>query len=97
MTRYRVGDAILYHKPKSSTSPGPRAKQVYALERGESYHYVVDKFWKVSAVHDDGSIDAVTRTGKRHRLQCTDPNLRKAPLYYQLLYKKRFPTISGEH
>ena len=35
--QFRVGDKIVYHKPKSSFCPGPRAKQVYPLEHGEEY------------------------------------------------------------
>ena len=44
MVQFRVGDKIIYHKPKSSCRPGLRAKQVYPLEHGEAYHYVVDKY-----------------------------------------------------
>ena len=63
--KFSVGDNIIYHKPKRSFCPGPRARQVYPLEHGEDYHYVVDKFWKVHKVNDDGTLDVVTRTGKK--------------------------------
>jgi hypothetical protein len=91
MVQYRVGDPIVYHKPKSSASPGPRAKDVYPLEHGEYYHYVVDKFWKVTSVNNDGTIEVVTRTGKKHVLPVNDPNIRKAHPLQQLLHRKRFP------
>ncbi|MBF0586372.1 hypothetical protein INT08_04355 [Prosthecochloris sp. N3] len=88
-----VGDPVIYRKPKSSPHPGPRAKQVYALEKGESYHYVVDKFWKVLDVKDDGMLELVTRTGKKHRVEPDDPKLVKPnPLHY-LLFRKRFPDL----
>ncbi|ASQ89704.1 hypothetical protein CHL67_01115 [Prosthecochloris sp. GSB1] len=87
----QIGDPVIYRKPKSSPRPGPRARQVYALERGESYHYVVDKFWKVSDVNQDGTVDVVTRKGKKHRLQVDDPNLQKAGFLTFLLFRKKFP------
>jgi hypothetical protein len=94
MAQFRVGDPILYHKPKSSASPGPRARQVYPLAHGELYHYVVDKFWKVSSVNADGTIEVVTRTGKKHILPADDPNIRKAHPLQQILYRKRFPQLT---
>lgn len=94
MIQFRVGDPIVYHKPKSSFRPGPRARQVYPLEHGETYHYVVDKYWKVDKVNDDGTLDVVTRTGKRHRLDASDPNIRKVRLLKHFLYRKRFPGLN---
>lgn len=91
MRRFKVGDPIVYHKTKTSASPGPRARQIYPLEHGEQYHYVVDKFWKVTSVNDDGTIEVVTRTGKTHILPAGDPNLRKAHPIQQMLLRKRFP------
>jgi len=90
MAQFRAGDKIIYHKPKSSFCPGPRAKQVFPLEHGEEYHYVVDKFWKVDKVNEDGTLDVVTRTGKKNKLQASDPNISKAHLLHHLLYRKRF-------
>jgi hypothetical protein len=90
MVQFRVGDKIIYHKPKSSFCPGPRAEQVFPLEHGEAYHYVVDKFWKVDKVNEDGTLDVVTRTGKKNKLQASDPNISKAHLFHHLLYRKRF-------
>ncbi|NTW69508.1 MAG: hypothetical protein HGB23_06600 [Chlorobiaceae bacterium] len=94
MVRFKVGDSIVYHKPKCSFSPGPRARAIYPLERGEAYHYVVDKFWKVVSVHADGTLDVVTRTGKQHKLNASDPNISKARILQHLLYRKRFPTVT---
>ncbi|HWR02312.1 MAG TPA: hypothetical protein VN371_10660 [Chlorobaculum sp.] len=91
MPQFRVGDSIVYHKPKSSVSPGPRARQVYPLAHGEHYHYVVDKFWKVVSVNADDTIEVVTRTGKKHILPVNDPNIRKAHALKLLLNRKRFP------
>ncbi|TCD48082.1 hypothetical protein [Chlorobium sp. N1] len=93
MIRLRVGDTIVYHKPKSSFSPGPRARQVYPLARGEEYHYVVDKFWTVTAINEDGTVDVVTRTGKTHHLKADDPNISKTGLIDHLMHRKRFPVL----
>jgi len=90
MKQFRVGDKIIYHKPKSSFRPSPRAREVYPLEHGEAYHYIVDKFWKVDSVNDDGTLDVVTRTGKKNRIQATDPNISKVNPIQHLLYRKRF-------
>lgn len=91
MSQFRVGDPIVYHKPKRSVSPGPRARQIYPLEHGEHYHYVVDKFWKVFSIKGDGTIEVVTRTGKKHVLPVSDPNLHKAYPFQLFLNRKRFP------
>ena len=94
MRRFSAGDKIIYHKPKSSFCPGPRARQVYPLEHGEAYHYVVDKFWKIDKVNDDGTLDVVTRTGKKNRLMASDPNISKVHLLQHFFYRKRFPDMN---
>ncbi|ABL64278.1 hypothetical protein [Chlorobium phaeobacteroides] len=94
MIQFRVGDPIVYHKPKTSFSPGPRAKQVYPLQHGEDYHYVVDKFWTVSQVNRDGTLEVTTRTGKKHLLDAGDPNICKAHLIQHILFRKRFPSLA---
>jgi hypothetical protein len=91
MAQFRVGDPVVYHKPKSSTSPGPRARDVYPLANGDQYHYVVDKYWRVTSVNEDGTIDVATRTGKKHRLPANDPNICRPHPLKMLMYRKRFP------
>ncbi|MCG8344605.1 MAG: hypothetical protein MI685_05520 [Chlorobiales bacterium] len=92
---FQIGDPVIYRKPKNSPRPGPRARQVYPLEHGETYHYVVDKFWKVIGVNDDDTVDVVTRTGKMHRLEKNDPNLYKARFIKYLFFRKRFPDLEA--
>ncbi len=93
---YNIGDPVIYRKTKNSSRPGPRARQVYPLERGETYHYVVDKFWKVVDVNDDEyTVDVVTRTGKLHRLAMNDPNLYKPRFLKYLMFRKRFPDMNA--
>ncbi len=87
----KIGDPIIYRKRKSSERPGPRAKQVFPLKNGDKYHYVVDKFWTVTNIREDGSFEVVTRTGKRHKLDQSDPNIHKPRLLEQVIYRSRFP------
>ncbi len=85
------GDFLIYRKPKVSPRPGPRARNVRATERGDDYHYEVDKFWTVADVLEDGRLLAVTRTGKRVCLTPEDRNLRKAGWIERFRYRRRFP------
>jgi hypothetical protein len=91
--KYEVGDFVIYHKPKSSPTPGPRAKNVQPAEHGDNYSYIVDKFWVISRILDEETIEARTRTGKAHRIKVDDPLLRKANLKEKLLLKERFPDL----
>jgi len=86
-----VGDPIVYHKQKVSTHPGARARQIHPAENGDYYYYLVNKYWTVAGVLDDGRIVARTRTNKRHYLSPDDPNLRKARLIERLRHGRRFP------
>ena len=87
--RFKVGDFVVYHKRKTSTHPSLRAKAVYPARHGETYSYVIDKFWKVINVFDD-AIEIETRRGKRLVLDQSDPLLRKASLFERVLFKDRF-------
>lgn len=96
MRKFKVGDRIVYRKPKVSDHPGPRAEDVHPSPHGEDYSYVVDKYWVVAEVLDDETIVAVTRRGKKHRLRVDDPNLHKAGPLGKLLKGDRFPAIDTE-
>lgn len=93
MARLQVGDRVVYRKQKSSVSPGPRAKAVFASPKGEAYHYVVDKYWIVQQVYDDDSVDVRTRQGKVHRIDASDSRLRPAKWWEKIIYAKRFPSM----
>lgn len=96
MARLQSGDRVVYRKQKSSVSPGPRAKAVFASPKGEAYHYVVDKFWIVQQVFDDGTVEVRTRQGKVHRIDATDPRLRPAKWWEKLIHAKRFPAVNEQ-
>ena len=93
MRHYHRGDCILYRMPKHSIHPGPRAEDVTPDRYGDGYTYQVEKYWTVSAVHEDGTVEMVTRTGKIHRTRPDDPLLRKAGLLKRVLYRSRFPRL----
>src|ERR1700678_2010413 len=67
------GDPLIYRKPKVSSRPGPRARNIRPSENG--YCYEVDKFWTVADVLEDGRLRAVTRTGKEVCLSPEDERL----------------------
>lgn len=89
--RFGVGDPIVYQKQKVSTCPGQHARDIYPAGQGDYYYYLVNKFWTVVDVMEDGSVVARTRTDKRHYLNPNDPNLRKAKLTERLRFADRFP------
>jgi hypothetical protein len=93
MKHYAVADHVIYRKQKVSAHPGQRARQIRPSEKGEDYYYLVDKYWVVSAVLYDGSIEVMTRTGKRYCLRPDDPNLHKPSLIEELVHRDRFPRL----
>ncbi len=88
----KAGDRVVFTMSKRSVSPGPRARQVTPGTKGDQYSYVVDKYWTVNAVHDDGTVTLVTRRGKEHRIPLDTPSLRPANLWERLVYAGRFPS-----
>jgi hypothetical protein len=87
------GDAIVYRKQKFSTHPGARAYDISAAENGDNYSYLVDKYWTVAGLLDNGLVVAVTRTNKRHYLRPDDLNLHRARIIERVRYRNRFPQL----
>lgn len=88
---YRPGDAVVFRMQKRSTHPGPRAADVRPDRFGDQYSYMVDKFWVIDRVLDDGRLVARTRRGKTHTLHPADPRLHRARWWDKLRYGSRFP------
>ena len=88
--QWSAGDWAVYRKSKRSTSPGPRAENVIASPKGDSYTYVVDKFWVVESVLPDNQLLMRTARGKTHVIDVSDPSLRKASLLQRLFWRHRF-------
>lgn len=91
--KYKTGDQVVYRKRKVSPHPGPRAEGIRPSRAGDDYTYEVDKYWTVAEVHQDGTLELVTRGGKAHRVSIDDFHLRKASLYERLFLRSRFPTL----
>lgn len=97
--RYRAGDPVIYQMAKYSSHPTPRAKEVYPTGMGEGYHYVVEKYWMVVEVLEDGQLKLVTRGGKTHVVDPGSPLLRRASWWQRTFHRDRFPQLvdaSGE-
>jgi len=95
MRKFNVGDLVVYRKPKRSTNPSPRAKDIHAAPHGEDYAYMIEKYWSVAEVRDDDTIVVSTRRGKRHQLRIDDPLLRKANLLDMIFRRSRFPQLAS--
>lgn len=63
--------------------------------KGEQYNYVVDKYWAIAEIHEDGTVTIKTRRGKTHLIKLDDPCLRRANLWERLFYSSRFPRVSS--
>lgn len=92
--KFRAGVPIIYRVVETSTRPGPDARDVHPAERGELYYYLVNKYWRVEEVRQDGWIVALTPLMEHHYLRRDDPNLRKANLVERLRYGTRFPYLA---
>jgi hypothetical protein len=90
MRSFAVNDLVIYHQPEASAHPAPGARDISPAERGELYTYVVDHFWRVECVNADGTIEAVGRSGRRHRLRQSDPALEKAGWWRRMLHRRLF-------
>lgn len=91
--RYKVGTPVVFRMSKRSPHPGPRAEQVQPEPMGEGYQYVVDKYWIVADIRDDGQLVLRTRRGKTHLFHADHPALRPANLLERLFKADRFPKL----
>lgn len=88
---FQIGDPVVFRMTKFSTDPGPRAAEVQPARSGETYSYVVDKFWTVGEVTAENMLVLVTRRGKQHRVAANDLRLRSANWWERWFYRNRFP------
>ena len=92
--KFHAGAPIVYRVVETSTCPGPEARDIHPAERGELYYYLINKYWRVEEVRQDGWIVALTPLMEHHYLRRDDPNLRKANLLERLRYAARFPYLA---
>jgi hypothetical protein len=93
---YAPGTPVVYLKTKRSTTPGPRAENVQPMPHGEEYLYVVDKFWVVAEVRDDGQLVLQTRRGKQHVVGPDDPHLRPMRWWEKWFWREKIPSLSPQ-
>ena len=92
---WKSGDWAVYRKSKCGANPGRRASQVIASSKGETYGYVVDKFWVVDEVLSDGRLRLITARGKVHMIDADDPNLRRPGMLQKFLWRERFVMVEA--
>ena len=92
---WQPGQWVIYRKSKQSSAPGPRAASVQAHAKGDRYSYVVDKFWVVDEVKDDGELNLKTARGKTQSVNSDDPNLRKPTILERFLWRDRFQRVEA--
>ena len=89
----KIGDRVVYAKDKHSGSPGQRAQDVSASTKGDGYTYIVEKYWIIKEIREDGFLILQTRRGKEHVISPNDPSLRSASFWEKLFLGKRFPQL----
>jgi len=92
---YRCGEPVIFRRAKFSTRPGPRAELVEPAPRGETYSYIVEKFWVVREVRHDGKLVLATRSGKLHVVDADAPQLRRPSLWERWRHRARFPSMAA--
>ncbi len=93
--KWKPGDWAVYRKSKRSATPGRRATNVKASAKGESYTYIVDKFWIVDSTLPGDRLLLRTARGKTHIIDADDPNLRKPGWLRRLLWRERFRSVEA--
>ena len=88
---YRRGEPVIYRVSKSSTRPGRRAQWIRPARAGDDYRYVVEKFWIVGDIRNDGMLVLKTRTGKSHVVPPDATALRRPSLWERWWHRHRFP------
>lgn len=91
---YRPGDLVVFVVSKISREPGPRAHHIHPAPFGETYQYIVEKYWTVRSHATDGTLELVTRRGKVHHVRADDPRLRPARLWERWFHRGRFPDLT---
>jgi hypothetical protein len=74
---FRERQLVVYQKHKHGKRPGPRARDVRPAPRGETYQYVVDKYWVVIGTRERGRLLLRTPGGKLHEVDEDDVHLRR--------------------
>jgi hypothetical protein len=90
-TMFQIGDHIICRVTKHASRPSPFAMQVAPSAKGDSYSFVVDKYWIVVGLEPGQSLRVRTRRGKEFQVNLTDPRLRRASWWERICFRNRFP------
>ena len=71
-------DLVVYEKSKHGTHPGRRARDIRPASAGDTYRYLVTKYWIIERVPPSGRLTLRTPGGKRPEIERYDPSLRRA-------------------
>ncbi|MCG6157381.1 hypothetical protein [Rubinisphaera margarita] len=96
MNQFQVGDHVIYLMTKQSSHPTLRATKVSPSAHGDQYNYVVEKFWVIREIRDDGTLVVQTRRGKTREILEDDPSLKKATWWHRWMYRDRFPELQAQ-
>jgi hypothetical protein len=91
---YEVGDWVVFRKQKRGVAPSPRAKNLRPAQHGDEYGYEIEKYWCVCGKLPGGRIEVVTRRGKRHVVDSSDPRLRLANWLERWFLAAKFPSVT---
>ena len=64
-----------------------------AASKGDSYTYVVEKFWIVDRVTADNQVCLRTARGKTNFVALNDPNLRRPSWLQRFIWRARFRAV----
>jgi hypothetical protein len=90
---FKPGDWVIYRLQKTSSSPGRRAKKIMPAEHGDTYSYLVEKYWIVQEILPDAQLRLRTRRGKERVVPANDPRLRRARWWERVVYASRFRAV----
>lgn len=91
MSQFQVGDPVIFLMTKQSSHPTLRATNISPSAHGDGYSYVVEKFWVVREIRDDGWLVMQTRRGKTRLVRAEDPRLKRASWWHRWVHRDRFP------
>jgi len=77
---FKEHDLVVFRVKKHGPHPGPRARDVRPARMGDDYDYVVDKYWTVVEVRQDGTLLLRTPGGKLREASAGDSRLRRPGL-----------------
>ena len=89
---FKIGDYVIFRRLRSANRPSRKATRIRPSLRGESYAFVVNKYWIVDDLIDDEELVLLrTPKGKTISVSIHDPSLRHATIVERWLYRRRFP------